>query len=149
MFVKIFSKKDNGIVVATVIETTLCILFCTIILLFSLSFMSTIQRKSDVDLLCRKYILLMETEGCMTVDMENNFKSELDSLGVTQIDLTGTTKSTVANNVETKPTNYGEVITLHIKGKITVPSFIMNNDWGKISTMTLDMDITKSSISKE
>jgi hypothetical protein len=66
-----------------------------------------LSSKSEVSQLCRQYILRMETCGYLSAGDEAQLLQELAEAGVTEVDLSGTTRSAVP---------FGTVITLRIRG---------------------------------
>ena len=87
----------------------ICILAMTVVMLSYMECVSLIHGKTEVNQLARKYILRMETVGYLTAEDKTALCQELDSMGVTEIDLSGTTLS---------QTSYGAPIYLQISGKL-------------------------------
>ena len=71
--------------------------------------MGLMLRKLDMSQVARKYILVMETKGCLTGEDSSLLLSELEQLGFHEVDITGTTQV---------PVGYGETIWLKIRGKV-------------------------------
>ena len=71
--------------------------------------MALVSRKTAAGQIARNYILRMETAGYLTQADEGRLREELAQNGITDIDLTGTTKEQMV---------YGSEITLRIYGKI-------------------------------
>lgn len=101
-------KKQSGNV-ADIMMTGICILSLTVVMLSYLESVSLIHQKAEVSQLARKYILRMETVGHLTSADRTSLYQELDAVGVTEIDLGGTTMNEVS---------YGSSITLQIAGKL-------------------------------
>ena len=101
-------KKQKGNI-ADIMSTGICILAMSALLLFYLQSMGTIQQKQEVSQLARKYILKMETVGCLTAADKIRLDRELTDIGIGQIRLDGTTVNKVG---------YGEPITLCIHGTL-------------------------------
>lgn len=72
--------------------------------------MSLMLCKLDVSQVARKYILVMETKGCLTSGDRTQLLDELEDLGLKEIELTGTTQN---------PVNYGDTIFLKIRAKVS------------------------------
>ncbi len=89
--------------------TGICILAMTVVMLSYMKNVSLLQQKTEVGQLARKYILRMETVGYLQPDDKNALWQELDTMGVTEINLEGTTMHVAA---------YGSPITLCICGKL-------------------------------
>lgn len=100
--------KSRGSV-GDLMGTGLCILAMTAVMGAYLDNMELIQQKSHVGQLARNYILKMETEGGMMPEDRIMLIQELDDIGITDIDLSGTTFG---------ETEYGGRISLNIRGKL-------------------------------
>lgn len=94
---------------ADLLSAGLCILGMTVVMLSYMDNVSLIHQKTEVSQVARKYILRMETVGYLTASDETALQQELTSLGVTEIDLEGTTLHEMS---------YGSPITLEISGKL-------------------------------
>jgi len=101
-------KKQQGSV-GDILTTTVCILAMSIVLFAFLDCVGLVQQKLEVGQLARKYILKMETEGCLTASERIRLDSELAQMGVTEVDLSGTTLNMAG---------YGEAVTLRIQGRL-------------------------------
>lgn len=99
-------RKDSGNV-ANIMVTGIFILSMMVVMLSFLENLQLIQQKAEVDQLARRYILRMETVGGLTAEDEARLKAELTALGVTGIDLSGTTFGVAG---------YGSGIELRISG---------------------------------
>lgn len=101
-------KKDSGTVI-DIFTVCVAVLAITIAVLGYLEVMQVVSKKDDVNQISRKYILKMETEGYLSSTERNNLIYDLQSAGLTNIDLTGTTMSDVG---------YGNAIYLVIQGTL-------------------------------
>ncbi len=99
-------RKGN---VGDLLSAAVCILAMTVVMLAYLNSVQLIQQKGAVGQLARRYILRMETVGCLTASDRTTLYQELEELGVTEIDLEGTTINAVP---------YGEAVALKIRGKL-------------------------------
>lgn len=95
--------------VGDIMTMGLCILGMTAVMGTYLDYMELIQQKTYVGQLARNYILRMETVGGLEQEDRIMLEQELADMGITEIDLTGTTFG---------ETGYGERIALNIKGKL-------------------------------
>lgn len=79
--------------------------------LFAALFLSFAQISSQnkIERTYRQYLLVMETQGCLTASAKAQLIADLTALGLTNIDLTGTSET---------PVPYGGTITLHIEGDL-------------------------------
>lgn len=95
--------------VGDIMSMGICVLAMTVVMGAYLDNVELIQQKSHVGQIARSYILQMETEGGMMPEGRIMLMQELDDMGITDIDLNGTTFG---------ETEYGGRIALHIKGKL-------------------------------
>ena len=101
-------RKEKGSV-SELMATGICILAMTIVVISYMSSVELIAQKTAVDQLARKYILRMETVGYLTEADKGILQQELQQMGVTELNLDGTTLM---------PAAYGDPITLHMKGRL-------------------------------
>lgn len=87
----------------------ICILAMTVVMLSYLENVALIHQKEEVGQLARKYILRMETVGYLTTSDKTALCQELETMGVTGINLEGTTVNAVS---------YGAPIVLYIDGML-------------------------------
>lgn len=106
------NKKEAGFsnLVTGVFTITICIMAMTIICMYTISSTGILNSKSDVNMIMRKYIIRMESNGYLTADDESELMQELKDIGMTNIDISGTTLSEV---------EYGETVYLYVKGDIS------------------------------
>lgn len=95
--------------IGDLLSVCLCILAMVAIMTSFMDCMALISRKTAAGQIARNYILRMETVGYLTQADEERLRQELTRNGITDIELTGTTK---------EQTVYGTQITLRIRGKI-------------------------------
>ena len=103
---KLIKQKGS---IADIMSTCICVLAMSVLLLFFLQWVEVIQQKQAVSQLARKYILRMETTGCLGATDRTLLETELLSSGVTETCLEGTSMNMVG---------YGEPITLLIRGRL-------------------------------
>ncbi|MCM1112792.1 MAG: hypothetical protein NC399_06015 [Muribaculum sp.] len=103
---KSWQNRESGNV-ANLMVTGILVLSMTVVMLVFLEHMQLIERKSEVSQLARRYILRMETTGGLLAEDRPELVRELEQLGVTGIDLTGTTMGEAG---------YGAKIVLRIQG---------------------------------
>ena len=101
---KMTREKGN---VADIMVTGIFILAMAVVMLSFLENIKLIQQKADVDQIARRYILRMESEGGLTGEDRSRLVEELDRIGITQINLEGTTMAEAG---------YGAAIELQIHG---------------------------------
>lgn len=95
--------------IGDLLSVGLCILAMLTVMMSFMDCMELIGRKTSAGQIARNYILRMETVGYLTQTDEETLREELVQNGITEIDLTGTSR---------ERTSYGEEITLRIRGKI-------------------------------
>lgn len=100
--------KSSGNV-ADVMTMGLCVLAMTVVMGAYLDNVELIQQKSHIRQLSRNYILRMETAGGLSGEDAAALAQELAAMGITEIDLGGTTFGAMG---------YGERIVLNIRGKL-------------------------------
>ncbi len=101
-------KRERGNV-GDMIAAGLCMLAMTVVMLVYMKNAGLVNKKAAVDQVARKYILRMETAGRLTESDRTALLQELNSLGLTAPELTGTTVEQVG---------YGQPIVLNIRGKL-------------------------------
>lgn len=103
-----FRRKQEGNV-GDLAGSMVCLLGMTIVMLAYMNNVMLLQKKLLVGQIARKYILRMETVGCLEDEDEDQMSAELLEAGVTQLNLEGTTRT---------PVSYGTPIRLSIQGML-------------------------------
>jgi hypothetical protein len=85
------------------------LLAISIMMMAFMDSMALLEKKTQISQLTRKVMLEMETTGYLSGSEKTRFLGELGTLGLTQIDLGGSTVSEVG---------YGNPITISVKGMI-------------------------------
>lgn len=101
-------KKRKGSVME-IMYVGIAVFAMTIVMMSYLNNMQLVSSKEDVNQVARKYILRMETMGYLDDTGRLNLLHDLQEIGVTDIDLSGTTLSDAG---------YGNPIYLVISGKL-------------------------------
>jgi hypothetical protein len=101
-------KKEEGNA-GDFMAVCLCMLALTVVMLSYVDSVRLVGEKTQISQLARKYILKMETEGRLTDADRTTLCQELESLGVTGVDLGGSTL---------EKAGYGEAIVLVIRGRL-------------------------------
>ncbi len=114
---KNFVKKSAGNVFDFL---TACLTVITIAVIVSAGFnaMGLLTAKLEISQIARRYILVMETKGCLEETQRSQMYAELQEAGLHGINIEGTTL---------QPVGYGETIMLCIRGNIE--GFILSDDW--------------------
>ncbi|MBE5866059.1 MAG: hypothetical protein E7292_07595 [Lachnospiraceae bacterium] len=100
--------KDCGNV-GNIMVTGIFVLCMVVVMLSFMDNMKLIQQKAEVDQLARRYILRMETVGGLLTEDRDRLVEELTALGITAVDLSGTTMDEA---------EYGSKIELRIRGLV-------------------------------
>ena len=103
-------RKDKGIL-DQFLPAIVVIVLLAVLWTGSMISASNIDRSSDIQQVARTYLLRMETDGCLTEENRNLLLSELESLDMEQIDLTGISFTDVG---------YGNQIRLVIRGVVNL-----------------------------
>lgn len=101
-------RKSNGNVM-DMVTIGLTILAMSIVVTAYLECTGLMLKKLEINQVSRRYILKMETEGYLTETGRLELLQELQSLGMENIDLSGTTL---------QPVSYGDTILLKITGTV-------------------------------
>lgn len=110
---KKINKKDDGSFLS-ISPVVLTVIFVGMLLIGFTSWMSNIDRKTQLDSIARKYILAMETTGYLTADQESALEIELNDGGLKNVIFSGTTKA---------QQEYGQEIILSISGDMKISLF--------------------------
>ena len=109
-------KKDRGDTFNSIIPNLICIIVVMVLIALFTSWLSNIDKRQNINQICRKYMLQMETTGYLTSDMEDSLINELTNAGLRNIEIDSkTSKSKV---------EYGNDIDLVVKG--AMPTFEYN-----------------------
>lgn len=132
-------KKDQGNLI-NLFAPVLTIMALAVILVFFSGWMANISARDNVYQLSRRYILQMETEGCLNSTLESRLRSDLADAGMRNISLAGSTTSEV---------DYGNVIVLKITGDLEVNSYTTTGFFRLVrSDSTLPLSIELASTAK-
>lgn len=101
-------RKEDGNI-GDFLGAMLILLAMTVVMLSYMDVVGLVQDKMEINQLARRYILEMETVGCLDGAQEASLRENLERLGVTEVDLEGTTLM---------PAEYSEPIAIEIRGKI-------------------------------
>ena len=100
-------KKEAGSVIENMLVALIGMVMTTAFLVIIFGAFSSISDKWHMRQVAREYLLIMETEGYLTASDQVALKEELESCGLYNISLSGTTTSEVG---------YGERVYLKIRG---------------------------------
>lgn len=95
--------------IGDLLSVGLCILTMLALMTAFMDCAGLVHKKTMISQTARSYILKMETEGYLSQAHEEELRRSLAAEGMTDIDLTGTTKEQMG---------YGSEIVLRIRGKI-------------------------------
>lgn len=112
----------------------------TAITVMYLTYMSDYDKRESADQIAREYILRMETQGYLSEEMKNNLISDLGDIGVSGINLQGTTMAKAA---------YGDEIALIINASVETEEHVFENLLSKRTDRKVrHIKISKKSTSK-
>lgn len=112
----------------------------TAITVMYLTYMSDYDKRESADQIAREYILKMETQGYLTVEMKDNLITDLGDIGFGHINLQGTTMSKA---------DYGDEIVLIINAVLETKEHIFEHLLGKRTDSKMrQIKISKKSTSK-
>ena len=131
-------KKDEGII-DQALGILLTMIFVVILVLGCMYYSNWITTKNNNDATCRKYMLKMESDGYLDNKNKSELIRDLNNLGVTNIDLSGTTQT---------ETTYGSQVILRVKGTINLEGIRLGAGSTIKHTVSFPLDIRKESISK-
>jgi hypothetical protein len=134
-----FHRGDMS--VGSMIVMIFSIIIVMILILSYASWHTQMSKNDEMYLIAGTYLRAMETTGYLNNEQKTQLTAELQNQGMKNISFEGTTLS---------ETEYGEKISLHIAGTITmdVPSLTFTKDelsYG--STSTFQVNITRSGTS--
>lgn len=105
---RIFRKKESGNV-GQLLPSLLTVFVVFYLIILYLTVAQDLERKNNLDMLARQYIIRMETFGKLTSDDRDNLKAALEGMGCRNIDFSGTDMTEVG---------YGNPVNLSITGEI-------------------------------
>ena len=100
-------QKKKGAIMENMLVALLGMVMTAAFLVIIFGAFSGISDKWGMRQVAREYLLIMETEGYLNSSDESNLRNDLSTLGLKNIDLSGTTKAEVG---------YGNRIYLKIRG---------------------------------
>jgi hypothetical protein len=103
-------KKKKGNVMS-ILSVLLGILGLSLMMITLLHTVKLLDQKEEISGLARQYILRMETVGCLAQNDRIALESRLRLLGMTEVDLSGTSFA---------PVGYGNPVYLCINGKLSM-----------------------------
>jgi len=132
-------KHDEGGTM-DMIQILIGILALVFLLMINISFTSTADKRSRIELVEHEYILRMETEGCLTNDARTLLVETLSDMGMQDIEVSGTVS----------PVGYGDRITLTIRGNLVTTAYSMTDVGFSLTRgkTSIPVNITKTSISR-
>lgn len=112
-------KEDGGAtVVAAMLMNVIGIIVFYLIVTLMIDNTKIMDLRNEIYAINDSYLELMMSEGYLTGDDQKNLTAQLQALGVSELDYTGTTLS---------PVEYGETISLKIAYKITVQTHFITS----------------------
>ena len=106
---KSFWLKKSGGNIGDLMSLAVFLLAMLSILICFFECIGLMRVREDVSQLARKYTLIAETKGYLDAEEQSHLISELDGVGISDINLDGTTFQRVG---------FGNIVTVKISGKI-------------------------------
>lgn len=104
----VINRKSKGNV-ADIMTMGILVLSMAIIMLCFMDCIKVVKVREDASQIVRKYLLIAETKGGLSIGDKTMIEEELTNAGVSDIDLTGTTFSQV---------QFGSEVTVNMRGKV-------------------------------
>lgn len=101
-------KRDNGSTASSILPNFFCIVVVLVFVMLFTSWVANVDRRENLNQICRKYILQMETTGYLTTEMANNLTNELMTAGMTSV--------TIESDTTREQVDFGADIFLKISG---------------------------------
>lgn len=131
--------KKDGTVVENMMVALVGMVMLTAFLTIIFGAFSSISDKWQMRQCAREYMLLMETEGYLKPEDEEALIDQLESYGLTNVSLSGTTRSQV---------EYGEKIYLRIEGMYDENILAFAGGISKVASRPVSLVIEKQSTAK-
>jgi len=132
-------QKDKGML-EHFLPALVTIVFMGILWFGSMVTASNIDKSSALNQVTRKYILRMETDGYLTQENRTSMVSELQTLGVEGVDLTGTSLTNVG---------YGNQVILKVTGTLKVRSIAFRGfTKSMLKEETIPWSVSRVSVAK-
>ena len=132
-------QKDKGML-EHFLPALVTIVFMGILWFGSMVTASNIDKSSALNQVTRKYILRMETDGYLTQENRTSMVSELQTLGVEGVDLTGTSLTDVG---------YGNQVILRVTGTLKVRSIAFRGfTKSMLKEETIPWSVSRVSVAK-
>lgn len=112
-------KKDNGDTFNSIMPNLLCVVVVCVFTLLFISWIASIEHRQNLNQICRKYILQMESTGYLTAEQQANLITELKNAGMVTVD----THWNEPNGTTGKQVNYGEEVNLKVTGQMEVVDY--------------------------
>lgn len=141
IFKKFINKTDEGIQVGDGIILLVSLLAVTIMTIIGLTTYTNLSKRDNVSLIARQCIIKMETDGCLTEEVKNEYIDQLTKAGMYNISFDGSTD-------ETNVVPYGGTITLKLKGDLEIKNVHFFGFRIRIHYVTTPIEIVLTSTSK-
>lgn len=140
---RFFNKKDDGLQVGDGMILLFSMLAVTLMTIVGLNAYFNMAKQDNVTLIARQCIIKMETEGCLTESVKNEYIAQLEAAGCVpgSLDFTGTTD-------ETSVVPFGGKIALHLKGQIYLRHTKVQSFRLVIYEAPVDFEVVLTSTSK-
>ena len=130
---KLAGKKLKGD--SNYVSFIVCVFFLCVLMIALIDVYGVIIGRNKVERVHRQYLLSMERNGYLTDSDEAMLLQKLADLGVTNVDLTGTSRT---------PVGYGNQVRLTISGDMPARGFFLNSGDLKREENTVHVVIDKT-----
>lgn len=137
---KVLLRKKSGSVIENMLVFLIGTIITTAFLVIVFGAFSSISNKWQMRQVSREYMLLMETEGYLNATDKAAMITELESFGLKNITITGTTTSQVS---------YGETIYLKISGTYNENVLAFAGGISKVADHSVTITINRQSTAKQ
>lgn len=144
-------KRDRGDTFNAILPNLVCVIVVMVLVTLFTSWIANVEHRENLNHICRKYILQMESTGYLSRDMQADLLAELKNAGMTEVNIVAPTQ--VETTSTTNQVDFGEDVYLMVKGKMRTFDFDATRAQGKFMAIIAgeskwDVTIYKTSISK-
>lgn len=137
---KQYKKEEGSVAIVDMIPLILTVVVVGLLGILFTSWTVNFNRKNEIDIIAREYLLRMESNGYLTDSDVIELNNDLKDAHMTDIDISGTTITEVQN---------GDTIVVSIKGKLELLSFKILDIFSTEEDLEQkDISITKKSTAK-
>ena len=133
-------KEEGSVGVEAIFTFAIALVMFMAVMTMTLAAFKDINNKWNMKQCAREYLLIAETQGCLTTADVASMISEMESYGLYNVTVTGTTTSEVP---------YGNKIYVCVQGDYDDTRLIMTNAASKITSSTEHIEMTRMTTAKQ